>query len=110
LGWGLPASDAWDNDGVAPRDFLAGLVRTFTPGDFYTYPPVHLVVLGILTLPITVVVLARAASLSPPDVIAEALKVPYMTAIAYVARLTSLAMSLAIVWLVGRIAAEIRAH
>lgn len=110
IGWGLPSSDAWDNDGVAPRDFLAGLVKTFTPGDYYTYPPVHLVILGVLTLPITIVVLARAPSLAPADVVAEAIKVPYMTAIAYVARFTALVMSLAIVWFLGRIAAEILAH
>ena len=73
LGWGLPASDGWDNDGIAPRDFLAGLVETFTPGHFYQYPPVQLIVLGVLTLPITVVGLLRASSLSPPDVIAETL-------------------------------------
>ena len=35
IGWGLPASDGWDNDGVAPRDFLPGLAATFTPGRFY---------------------------------------------------------------------------
>jgi hypothetical protein len=110
IGWGLPASDAWDNDGVAPRDFLAGLARTFTPGDFYTYPPVHLVLLGLLTLPITIVIAARAPSLSPADLVAKALEVPYMTAIAYVARATSLAMSLAIVWFIGKMAGEIRAH
>lgn len=110
IGWGMPASDAWDNDGVAPRDFLAGLVMTFTPGDFYTYPPVHLVLLGILTLPITILVALRAPSLAPADLVAKAIEVPYMTAIAYVARATSLAMSLGIVWFVGRMAAEIRAH
>ena len=55
IGWGLPASDGWDNDGVAPRDYLAGLVETFTPGHFYTYPPVHLLLLAILTSPVTIV-------------------------------------------------------
>ncbi|RYZ57442.1 MAG: hypothetical protein EOP08_17270, partial [Proteobacteria bacterium] len=36
--WGLPASDGWDNDGIAPRDVFPGLVASFTPGEFYTYP------------------------------------------------------------------------
>lgn len=108
IGWGLPATDGWDNDGVAPRDFLAGLVETFSPGKFYTYPPVHLVILGVLTAPVTIVALAKAASLSQPDVIHEVLKVPYMTAIAYVARATSLAMALGIVYALARMGEELR--
>ena len=80
IGWGLPASDGWDNDGVAPRDYLAGLVETFTPGHFYTYPPVHLLLLAILTSPVTIVALVKAPSLAPADVVAEIVKVPYMTA------------------------------
>jgi len=104
IGWGLPASDGWDNDGVAPRDFLAGLVETFSPGRYFTYPPVHLVLLGVLTSPVTVVALAKAPSLAPADVIGEVLKVPYMTAIAWIARLVSLAMSLGIVVAMARIA------
>lgn len=109
IGWGLPASDGWDNDGVAPRDFLAGLVETFVPGHYYTYPPVHLVLLAVLTLPVTVVALVRAPSLSQNDVVGEILKVPYMTANAYVARAVSLVMSLATIVLVARIAEELRA-
>src|SRR5687767_14944759 len=78
IGWGLPASDGWDNDGIAPRDFLAGIVETFTPGHYFTYPPVHLVLLAILTAPITIVALVRAPSLAPADVVHEIVKVPYM--------------------------------
>ena len=109
IGWGLPASDGWDNDGVAPRDYLAGLVETFTPGHFYTYPPVHLLLLAILTSPVTIVALVKAPSLAPADVVAEIVKVPYMTANAYVARLVSVAMSLGVLVFVARIAAELRA-
>jgi hypothetical protein len=108
LGWGLPASDGWDNDGVAPRDFLAGLVETVSPGRFYTYPPVHLVLLALLTAPVTVVALVRAPSLAAADVVHEILKPVYMTPIAYVARLVSVAMSLGTVWAVARIAEELR--
>jgi hypothetical protein len=110
LGWGLPASDGWDNDGIAPRDFLAGLVETYTPGSYFTYPPAHLLLLGIVTAPVTLVALLRAPSLAPADVVGEIIKVPYMTTIAYAARAVSWAMSLGIVVLVARIAEEIRAH
>lgn len=110
IGWGLPASDGWDNDGVAPRDFLPGLAATYTPGQFYTYPPVHLAILAIATLPVVLVAAARAPSLGLPDLVGEILKVPYMTSIAYVARSISLLMSLGIVLFLARLAEEIRAH
>ena len=29
ISWGMPASDGWDVDGVAPRDFLPGLAATY---------------------------------------------------------------------------------
>jgi hypothetical protein len=108
IGWGLPASDGWDNDGVAPRDFLAGLVETVSPGRFYTYPPVHLVLLALLTAPVTVVALVRAPSLAAADVVHEILGAAYMTPIAYVARGVSVAMSLGIVWSVAKMAEELR--
>jgi hypothetical protein len=107
LGWGLPASDGWDNDGVAPRDFLAGLVETVTPGHYFTYPPGHLALLALATAPITAVALARAPSLAQADVIARMLEVPTMTAIAIVARLVSLAMSIGVVWAVAKTAEEL---
>lgn len=97
VGWGLPASDAWDNDGVAPRDFLPGLAETFTPGHYYTYPPLHLALLAVLTLPVTLVALARAPTLDVQGVLTEIIQPPYMTAMALAARLLSVAMSVAIV-------------
>jgi hypothetical protein len=108
IGWGLPASDGWDNDGVAPRDFLAGLVQTFAPGHYYTYPPVHLALLAVVTAPVTLAALAHAPSLAAADVVREILAVPYMTAIAYGARLVSVSMSLGLVWAVAKIAEELR--
>jgi hypothetical protein len=108
IGWGLPASDGWDNDGVAPRDFLVGLVETVTQGHYATYPPVHLALLAFVTAPVTVVALLRAPSLAAPDIVHEIVKVPYMTAMAYGARAVTLAMSLGLVWVVAKIAEELR--
>ncbi|MFO0734521.1 MAG: hypothetical protein U0270_01515 [Labilithrix sp.] len=110
LGWGLPASDGWDNDGVAPRDFLPGLAETFDPGHFYTYPPVHLALLAVLTLPLTLAGVARAPSTALGDIVHELLSPGYMTSIAYVARVLSMTMSIGIVLLTARIAEEMRAH
>lgn len=107
ISWGLPASDTWDNDGVAPRDFLPGLAATYTPGDFYTYPPFHLALLAVLTAPVTAVAVARAGSTRVPDVLREIIQPPYMTAMALTARIVALLMSLGIVLAVAKIAEEI---
>lgn len=108
LGWGLPASDGWDDDGIAPRDFLTGAVETYTPGHYFTYPPVHLLLLTVLSAPGWIAALVRASSHAPADVIHEIIRVPYMTLFAVVARVVSLFMSLGIVVAVARIAEEAR--
>ncbi len=112
LGWGLPASDGWDNDGVAPRDFLVAVSQTFAKQGFdFAYlhlAPVHSVLLALLTLPITLAGLVAAPSTAPADVVAELIKVPYMTAIAWVARAVTVAMALGNVWALGRIGALVR--
>ena len=77
-------------------------------GKFYTYPPLHLAILAILTLPITLVALACAPTTALPDVVSEIIKVPYMTAMSGVARVVALAMSLGIVVFIARIAEELR--
>ncbi|AKV03499.1 hypothetical protein AKJ09_10162 [Labilithrix luteola] len=107
LWWGMPASDAWDNDGVAPRDFLPGLAQTFTPGEFYTYPPLHLAFLAVLTLPVTIVAVLRAPTLTVAGVLHEIIEPPYMTTMAMTARVVSLVMSLGIVVALAKIAEEI---
>jgi hypothetical protein len=107
LSWGMPASDAWDNDGVAPRDFLPGLASTYTPGDYYTYPPFHLALLALLTLPVTIAAAVKAGSTHVPDVLREIIHPPYMTAMAMTARIVALVMSLGIVLVVAKLAEEI---
>lgn len=106
LSWGMPASDAWDVDGVAPRDFLPGLADTFTPGRYYTYPPLHLALLAVLTLPITLVAVIRAGSLSLAAIMHEILLPPYMTAMAMVARVVCVLMSVGIVLALAKTAEE----
>jgi 4-amino-4-deoxy-L-arabinose transferase-like glycosyltransferase len=105
--WGLPGADGWDDDGIAPRDFLSGVYESYVPGSFFTYPPVHLLLLTLLTAPGWIVGLARATSLSPHDVIAELTRVPYMTAFSLVARAVAEAMAVGIVYAVARIGEEL---
>lgn len=107
LSWGMPASNAWDNDGVAPRDFLPGLASTFTPGHFYTYPPLHLAILAVLTLPVTVAAALEAGSARVSAVLPVIIQPPYMSAMAMIARVVSLLMSLGIVVVVAKLTEEI---
>ena len=102
LAWGLPASDGWDDDGVAPRNFLVGVVQTYQPGGFFAYPPLHMLILMLLTLPGSVLAILQAPSLTPHDVIQTFIQVPYMTGFAVVARSVSVIMSLATIYLIGR--------
>ncbi len=107
LGWGLPASDGWDDDGFAPRNFLTALALTYKPGSYFTYPPLHAFLLALPTLPVSVLALTHAHSFTQADVIGEITKPRYMTFFAIVARLISVAMSLGIIICVGRMAALI---
>lgn len=106
--WGMPASDAWEDDGIAPRDFLVGVHDTYLPGHFFTYPPVHLITLTLLTSPVSVYALAHARSLAAADVVTEFIKVPYMTIFTLVARMVSALMSVGIAYALAKIAEEIR--
>ncbi len=104
LFWGLPASDGWDDDGFAPRNFLTALALTWKPGSYFTYPPLHALLLALPSLPVAGWALAHAPSLSQHDVIAEITKPAYMTYFSVVARLVGIAMSLGIIWTIGTMA------
>ncbi len=107
IGWGMPASDAWEDDGIAPRDFLVGTYETYLPGHFFTYPPVHLLGLSLLTSPAWGLALARAPSLSPHDVITTMIQVPTMTILTVVARLVSEVMAIGIIYFLAKLAEEV---
>ena len=104
LFWGLPASDGWDDDGFAPRNFLTALALTYKQGAYFTYPPLHAIFLALLTWPGIVLALLHAPSLHQADVIAEFTKPGTMTFFAVTARLVNLALSLGVIWCVGEMA------
>lgn len=104
LAWGLPAADGWDDDGFAPRNFLTALALTWKPGAFFTYPPLHAILLAVPALPVAVWALAQAPSFSPHDIITTITQPHYMTYFAVVGRLVSLAMSLGIIWTISQMA------
>jgi Dolichyl-phosphate-mannose-protein mannosyltransferase len=107
VGWGLPSTDGWDDDGVAPRDFLYGLVRSYTPGEYYTYPPGHLLLLTAVTAPVWLPVLVHAPSRTPAALVAAFVTPGTMTALAVLARLVQCAMALGLVWAMAQLAGEI---
>lgn len=107
IGWGMPASDAWEDDGIAPRDFLVGTYETYVPGHFFTYPPVHLLGLSLLTSPAWGVALARAPSLAQSDVIHTMIQVKTMTILTVVARLVSELMAIGIIYFLAKLAEEV---
>jgi hypothetical protein len=107
LFWGLPASDGWDDDGFVPRNFLTALALTWKPGAYFTYPPLHALLLAIPAMPVAGWALAHAPSFSQHDVIATITQPGYMTYFAVLGRLVNLAMSLGIIWCVGEMARRV---
>ena len=104
LAWGMPASDGWDDDGFAPRNFLTALALTWKPGSFFTYPPLHALLLAIPSLPVALIALLHAPSLTQAGVVGEITKPIYMTYFAGTARLVNLVMSLGIITCAGQMA------
>ena len=107
LAWGMPASDGWDDDGFAPRNFLTALALTWKPGSFFTYPPLHAIALAIPSLPMAIIALLHAPSLTQSGVVGEITKPVYMTYFAGTARLINLVMSLGIIACAGQMARQI---
>jgi hypothetical protein len=107
LFWGLPAADGWDDDGFAPRNFLTALALTWKPGAYFTYPPLHALLIAIPALPVAGWALAHAPSLTQHDVIATITQPAYMTYFAVLGRLVNLAMSLGIIWSVCEMARQV---
>jgi hypothetical protein len=109
LFWGLPGTDGWDDDGVAPRDFLPGALQTYLPGEHYTYPPLQLILLAIVSAPVWIARLAQAPDLSPAAVVATFIRhVPTMTALAVVGRMVSAGLSLGLLWNAAKIGEDLR--
>jgi hypothetical protein len=96
--WGMPGSDGWDDDGVAPRDFLVSLLESFWPGHHTTYPPLHMFLLTALTAPVWIATAIAAPSRDPAAMVQTFIQVGPMTAMALIARAVTVAMSLAILW------------
>lgn len=95
--WNLPCTDAWSNDEVSPRASTLGAVfETWTPGHFFRYPPLHVLLLTVLQSPVIVAAGLRAGF--SIDALGRALIDPsYMTVSCVIGRVVALAMALATV-------------
>jgi hypothetical protein len=92
VGWDVPGSHGWENDGIAPRDLFGGLANNLVPGHAHRYPLLHYLLLAVLSLP----VVAGGVIGSPlnADALRERiLSVPVMTGISITANLLATAMS-----------------
>ncbi len=91
LGWDLPGAYGWENDGGAPRDLFGGIANNLTPGHGHRYPLFHYLLIGILSSPVLLLdaFIALARGFEIQEVVVS---VPSMTAIALLAKLTSVTM------------------
>jgi hypothetical protein len=92
IAWDLPGSWGWENDGVAPRDFLDGVYGNLRWGHGHRYPLFHNLLLALLCLP-ALAGSAAFASDTSFEAMANAVVHPaVMTTCALVARVLSVGM------------------
>lgn len=104
VGWDLPGSYGWENDGIAPRDFFAGIAINLSPGEGHRYPLFHNLVLGVLCIPFLLPAALRADPWTLPALMEEILTVPVMTSCSVIAKLLSVAMACVSLIVLARIA------
>ena len=96
--WALPGPDTWANDSISPRSCgLGAIVETYRTGHRHHYPPLHMAVLTVVSLPWMAIAASRVGididKLGP-----ELLKPFYMTGIEAGARVVAAAMAIGIVY------------
>jgi hypothetical protein len=101
--WDLPSSIGWENDGVAPRDYLQGVVENLKPGGAHRYPLFHALVLTVLCSPV-LLVCAVVGLVSGAAINGVVASVPAMTAVSVIIKTVHVVLGAAVVLLVARIA------
>jgi hypothetical protein len=96
--WGLPGPDTWCVDSMSPRSCgLGAIVETYRPGHFHTYPPLHMGILTLISLPWIGLAASRVGT-SAELLRSELLHPLYMTGIEVGSRLVAALMGAGIVW------------
>jgi hypothetical protein len=104
VGWDLPGAYGWENDGIAPRDFFAGLAINLTPGQGHRYPLFHNAVIALLCIPILLPAALGAEEWTLPALMDQILTVPVMTGCSLVAKLVGVIMACIALLVLARIA------
>jgi hypothetical protein len=104
VGWDLPGSYGWENDGIAPRDFFAGIALNLTPGQGHRYPLFHNVLVGLLCIPVLLPAALSAEEWTLPALMEQILTVPVMTGCSLVGKLVGLLMACVSLLVLARIA------
>jgi len=104
IGWDLPGSYGWENDGIAPRDIFAGIAINLTPGQGHRYPLFHNLLIGVLSIPILLPAALSAESWTLPALMEQILTVPTMTGVSLVAKLAGVLMACVALVAIARIA------
>jgi 4-amino-4-deoxy-L-arabinose transferase-like glycosyltransferase len=95
--WGLPGSDSWAPDSISPRSCgLGAIAETYWPGHFHHYPPLHMALLTLVSLPWMALAASRVGT-ETHALSVELIKPLYMTGIEMGARLVTAAMAIATV-------------
>ncbi len=104
IGWDLPGTHGWENDGIAPRDFFAGIAINLTPGEGHRYPLFHNALVGLLCIPVLLPAALAADEWTLPSLMEQILTVPVMTGCSIVGKLVTVVMACVSVLVVARIA------
>jgi len=99
--WGLPNTESWHADDLAPFHPLMGLSRGFSFGYLNKYPLVHQFILAILNIPVVIAALVNSNPLEGLQVLRFLTLIrsaEYATALIIIDRLVSVAMGLGIVY------------
>lgn len=107
IGWDLPSSYGWENDGVAPRDFFGGLAINLTPGEGHRYPLFHYLILAVGNLPVLLPTVLTLNEWSFAAAMERVLSVEVMTGCSIVAKLIAVSMGCIAVLFLARITRRI---
>ena len=103
IGWDMPGAWGWENDGIAPRDFLAGVANNLSWGKGHRYPLLHNLIVAIPCLPALVIAVFTAESSGFEGVRAALLTPALMTTSAIIIRAVTVLFSAVTVVFIARI-------
>ena len=104
IGWDLPGAWGWENDGIAPRDFVAGVANNLAWGSGHRYPLLHNLIVAIPCLPALIMAVASAESMDFTSVRAALLTPGLMTYCSVVIKLVSVGFAALTYLVLARIA------